>query len=172
MAEKQFNTDLFATAAKTLNASFGGSLLLGVNYNSRRRATLSGAISNLLVPTAPDILTNALNSNLSANNFNSLIRAYAYYAQAELQAYDQLFLTLTGRSESASTFGAKTKSSFFFPAAALAWQFSKLSGLASSSALSFGKLRLTLGQVGIQPQPYQNLPPSARPITATCSPGA
>ncbi|WP_310391722.1 SusC/RagA family TonB-linked outer membrane protein [Hymenobacter sp.] len=156
IAEKQFNADAFATATKTLSPRFGGSLLLGVNYNSRRRATLSSAISNLIVPTAPDILTNALNSNLSASNLNSLVRTYAYYAQAEVQAYDMLFLTLTGRSESASTFGAQTNSSFFFPSAALGWQFSKLGGLETNSVLSFGKLRLTWGQVGIQPQPYQN----------------
>lgn len=156
ISEKQFNTDVFATARKTINENFGGSLLLGVNYNSRRRATLSDAITNLIVPTAPDILTNALNSNLTAGNTNSLIRTYAYYAQAEVQAYNSLFLTLTGRNESASTFGAGTNASFFFPSAALAWQFSQLSGLANSSALSFGKLRLTWGQVGIQPQPYLN----------------
>ncbi|MCF2488650.1 SusC/RagA family TonB-linked outer membrane protein [Dyadobacter sp. CY347] len=156
ISEKQFNTDVFAVANTTFNNDFSGSLLLGVNYNSRRRATLSGAISNLIVPSAPDILTNALNSNLSANNYNSLIRTYAYYAQADLQAYDMLFLTLTGRSESASTFGSKTKNSFFFPSAALAWQFTKLNALADNDFLSFGKLRLTLGQVGIQPQPYQN----------------
>ncbi len=156
ITDKQFNTDVFATATKTVSTDFSGSLLLGVNYNSRRRATLSDAITNLIVPTAPDILTNALNSNLSASNYNSLIRTYAYYAQAEVQAYNQLFLTLTGRNESASTFGAKTSSSFFFPSAALAWQFSKLPGLETSSILSFGKLRMTWGQVGIQPQPYQN----------------
>ena len=156
LTEKQFNTDVFATATKTLNPNFSGSLLLGVNYNSRRRATLAGAISNLLVPTAPDILTNALNSNLSASNYNSLVRTYAYYAQTEVQAYDMLFLTLTGRSESASTFGSKTSSQFFFPSAALAWQFSKVGSLATSPVLSFGKLRLTWGQVGLQPQPYQN----------------
>ena len=156
ITEKQFNTDVFATATKTFNSNFGGSLLVGGNYNSRRRATLSDAITNLIVPTAPDILTNALNSNLTVGNFNSLIRTYAYYAQADVQAYDMLFLTLTGRNESASTFGARTASGFFFPSAALAWQFSKLNGLRGSSFLSFGKLRLTVGQVGIQPQPYLN----------------
>jgi len=156
ITEKQFNTDVFATASKTFNSDFGGSLLVGVNYNSRSRATLQNAITNLIVPTAPDILTNALNSNLMAGNYNSLIRTFAYYAQADVQAYNQLFLTLTGRNESASTFGAKTSSSFFFPSAALAWQFSKLAALESSSWLSFAKLRLTWGQVGIQPQPYQN----------------
>ena len=155
LVEKQFNTDVFATANKMFNNNFGGSLLLGVNYNSRRRATLTSAITNLIVPTAPDILTNALNSNLSAGNANSLIRTYAYYAQAEVQAYDQLFLTLTGRNESASTFGSQTDPSFFFPSAALAWQFSKLGGL-TNRFLNAGKLRLTWGQVGIQPQPYQN----------------
>lgn len=156
ITEKQFNTDVFATANKTFSNDFSGSLLVGVNYNSRRRATLSDAITNLIVPTAPDILTNALNSNLSAGNSNALIRTYAYYAQAEIQAYNSLFLTLTGRNESASTFGATTNSSFFFPSAALAWQFTQLNALANRSVLSFGKLRLTWGQVGIQPQPYLN----------------
>jgi TonB-linked SusC/RagA family outer membrane protein len=156
ITEKQFNTDVFASANKTFNNNFSGSVLVGVNYNSRRKAILSDAITNLIVPTAPDILTNALNSNLSASNYNSLIRTYAYYAQAEMQAYNMLFLTLTGRQESASTFGSKTNSSFFFPSAALAWQFTKLKGLETSPILSFGKLRLTWGQVGIQPQPYQN----------------
>lgn len=156
ITEKQFNTDVFANSSKTFNNNFSGSLLVGVNYNSCRRATLSDAITSLIVPTAPDILTNALNSNLTAGNYNSLIRTYAYYAQAEVQAYNMLFLTLAGRNESLSTFGAKTNSSFFFPSAALAWQFSQLSGLQNNSLLSFGKLRLTWGQVGIQPQPYQN----------------
>ncbi len=156
ISEKQFNTDVFATANKAFSNDFSGSLLIGGNYNSRRRATLSDAVTNLIVPTAPDILTNALNSNLTAGNYNSLIRTYAYYAQADVQAYNMLFLTLTGRNESASTFGSKTNSSFFFPSAALAWQFSKLKGLQGNPVLSFGKLRLTWGQVGIQPLPYLN----------------
>jgi len=156
VSEKQFNTDLFAAANKKFNKDFNGTLLLGVNYNSRRRATQSDAISNLIVPTAPDILTNALNSNLSASNYSSLIRTYAYYAQADLEAYDMLFLTLSGRSESASTFGTNANSSFFFPSAALAWQLTKIKGLDDIPFLDFAKLRLSWGQVGIQPQPYLN----------------
>ena len=154
--ERQLNADAFATASKALNNDLKGSLLVGVNYNSRRRSTLSDAITNLIVPTAPDILTNALNSNLTAGNSNLLIRTYAYYAQADVQAYDMLFLTLTGRNESASTFGARTNASFFFPSAALAWQFTKLRAMQGNAFLSFGKLRATWGQVGIQPQPYLN----------------
>ncbi|UKT64684.1 SusC/RagA family TonB-linked outer membrane protein [Pedobacter mucosus] len=156
ISEKQFNTDIFASANKSFSENFGGTVLVGVNYNSRRRATRSDAISNLIVPTAPDILTNALNSNLSASNYSSLIRTYAYYLQTDLEAYDMFFLTLSGRSESASTFGDSASNSFFFPSAALAWQITKIKGLDNIPFLNFAKLRLTWGQVGIQPQPYLN----------------
>jgi len=156
VSEKQFNSDLFAVAKTTFSKNFSGSLLAGFNYNTRRRATLSGSISNFIIPGAPDILTNAVNSNLSANNYNSLIRTYGFYAQADVEAYNVLFFSFTGRNESASTFGSKTRNSFFFPSAAVAWQFSQLGLFSNNSFFSFGKLRLSWGQVGIQPQPYQN----------------
>ncbi|MDJ1494323.1 SusC/RagA family TonB-linked outer membrane protein [Cytophagaceae bacterium DM2B3-1] len=156
ITEKQFNTDLFARATKKLGTGFDATLLVGVNYNSRLRSWLYSQITDFIVPSAPDILTNAQNTNLQASNYTSLMRTYAYYAQAELQGYDQFFLTLTGRSESASTFGAKANSSFFFPSAALAWQFTKIAALRENPVLSFGKLRVNWGQVGIQPQPYKN----------------
>ncbi|TWR25892.1 SusC/RagA family TonB-linked outer membrane protein [Mucilaginibacter pallidiroseus] len=156
LMEKQFNSDIFASANKTWSDNFKGTLLAGFNYNNRRRSTRSDAISNLIVPTAPDILTNALNSNLVAGNTTSLIRTYAYYLQTDVEALDMFYLTLTGRNESASTFGNKTSSSFFFPSAALAWQLTKLKAFNQISFLEFAKLRATWGQVGIQPQPYQN----------------
>jgi TonB-linked SusC/RagA family outer membrane protein len=156
IAEKQFNTDLFAIAKHTINENFRSSYLFGFNYNSRRAESVSNAITNLIVQNGPDILDNALNTNLKANNVASLLRTYAFYTQIDLEAYNTLFLTLTGRNESASTFGKQTKNSFFFPSAALAWQFSDLNFLKDKSAFSFGKLRITWGQVGIQPRPYEN----------------
>ena len=131
-------------------------MLVGFNYNNRRRASLSAGITNFIIPTAPDILTNAVSSNSSVGNFDALDRTYGVYAQADVSAYDMLFFTFTGRNESASTFGTKTKNSFFFPSAAVAWQFSQLKYFDNPSIFSFGKLRFTWGQVGIQPQPYQN----------------
>lgn len=156
LSEKQFNTDVFAVAKKTFGNNFNGSLLTGFNYNSRRRASLTAAITSFIIPNAPNILTNATNANLSAGNFNSLLRTYGFYAQADLEAYKMFYFTFTGRNESASSFGSKTKNSFFFPSAAVAWQFSQLNVFSDKSIFSFGKLRVTWGQVGIQPQPYQN----------------
>ncbi|MFM7485567.1 MAG: TonB-dependent receptor domain-containing protein, partial [Cytophagales bacterium] len=103
---------------------------------------------------APPLLSNALNTNLSASNESSLIRTYAYYAQVNLEALDMFYLELTGRNESASTFGPKAAKSFFFPSASLAWQFTKLKALQGNSILSFGKVRAAYGEVGIQPIPY------------------
>jgi TonB-linked SusC/RagA family outer membrane protein len=151
--ESQLNTDLFARTSKTFGSNFTANLLVGVNYNNRQRETVHTQITNFIIPSAPDLLTNALNSNLQAFNYRNQIRTFAYYAQADLQAYDMFYLTLTGRQESASTYA----NSFFFPSAALAWQFTKLSALKDNSFLSFGKLRLSWGQVGIQPQPYLNI---------------
>ncbi len=148
--EKQINMDFFAKASKTFNENFTGTLLGGVNYNDRFRETDHTQITAFTVPDAPTNLNNGLTSNLQAFTYKTRIRTFAYYAQADLQAFNQVFVTLTGRSESASTFA----NSFFFPSAAVAWQFTKLESLKDNSVLSFGKLRVTWGQVGIQPQPY------------------
>ncbi|PGH41957.1 MAG: SusC/RagA family TonB-linked outer membrane protein [Candidatus Nephrothrix sp. EaCA] len=152
-SESQFNSDFFATALKQFNKNFSISFMAGVNFNDRKRETDYASLSTFTTPSAPPNLNNGLNSNLQAYNYFSHIRTLAYYAHANLSAYDQLYLTLTGRSERASAYA----NSFFFPSASLAWQFTKLGALQAQSILSFGKLRVTWGKVGIQPQPYLGL---------------
>ena len=44
---------------------------------------------------------------------------------------------------------------FFYPSASAAWQFTQL--ISNKSFLNFGKLRVSYGVVGRQPDPYQNL---------------
>ena len=61
-----------------------------------------------------------------------------------------LFLDLSARNEQASTYAG----SFFFPSASLAWQFTKLKAFADSKVLSFGKLRTSLGKIGVEPGAY------------------
>ncbi|MBY0433200.1 MAG: SusC/RagA family TonB-linked outer membrane protein [Cyclobacteriaceae bacterium] len=152
ITERQFNNDLFAKASKVFNENFSLTGLIGVNYNSRYRERVVTSITNFIIPEAPPLLNNALNTNLSAFNESSLIRTYAYYAQVNFEALNMLYVELTGRNESASTFGPKAAKSFFFPSASLAWQFTKL--IDNKSFLSFGKVRLAYGEVGIQPIPY------------------
>lgn len=152
--ERQFNNDLFARANKRFSDKFSITALLGVNYNNRYKEQIYNSINKFLVPDAPPLLTNALNSNLSASNYTEMIRTYAYYAQVNLELLNQVYIDLTGRNESSSTFGTNASKSFFFPSASVAWQFTKLAPLANSNILSFGKLRLSYGEVGIQPPVY------------------
>jgi hypothetical protein len=65
-----------------------------------------------------------------------------------------LFLNATLRAESASTFGEMADNTFYFPSASLAWQFTKIPGV-QSNLLSFGKLRISYGEVGVQPARYK-----------------
>lgn len=157
--ERQFNNDFFVRANKQYGDKFAFTALAGVNYNSRFKEIVYTSINDFLVADAPPLLNNALNSNLSASNETTLIRSYAYYGQLNLEALDMFFLELTGRNESSSAFGTTAGKSFFFPSASLAWQFTKLGGLQDNSTLSFGKFRMSYGEVGIQPQPYLNTTP-------------
>ncbi len=154
--ERQFNNDLFVKANKQFGDKFSFTAIAGVNYNSRFKEIIYTSINKFLVSDSPPLLNNALNSNLSATNETYLQRTYAYYASLTFEAFDMFFLELNGRNEAASTFGAQTKNSFFFPSASLAWQFTKLEPLKDNPILSFGKLRLAYGQVGIQPTPYRD----------------
>ncbi|MBC7923590.1 MAG: TonB-dependent receptor [Ferruginibacter sp.] len=87
-------------------------------------------------------------------NATSVIRTGALYGPLDVQAWQMLHFSFTGRAETASTFG-DAQHTFFYPSAGVAWQFTKLGPLAGSPWLAFGKLRFAYGVVGVQPGPYQ-----------------
>lgn len=150
LSEMQFNNDFIARATKQFSNDFGFNGLLGFNYNNRRYENVGATVKNFTLPGAPFDLNNSAGDSRFPFNTRQLIRTTATYAQLSFNAYDQLFLDLTGRAEQASTFA----NTFFFPSAAFAWQFTKLPVFKENKVLSFGKLRLTYGEVGVQPSPY------------------
>ena len=152
--ETQTNADVFARATKSFGKNFSINGLVGFNFNERRYDRLGGSINSFILPYAPANLDNATPASSSTSDFSSTIRTAAAYFTASADLYDQLFVTVTGRQEAASTFGAAAQSSFFYPSASAAWQFTKLGALANNAVLNFGKLRLGYGVVGIQPPVY------------------
>lgn len=149
--ETQFNNDLFAKGDFSLGKNFGLSALVGWNFNHRIFDNVGATVRNFINEDILNPIFDFGNSAADARfpfNSQSYIRTTAGYAQLSFNAYDQLFIDLTGRSEAASTFNNQ----FFYPSASLAWQFSKL--IESNGFLSFGKLRLSYGEVGVQPAPY------------------
>lgn len=154
IAETQVNNDFIAQATKPVTDQFGGTLLVGFNLNERRADQVGASVTGILNPFSPYQLPNSPSTARSPFNVGSVIRTGAVYAQADLAAMDMFFLTLTGRAETASTFGS-AQNTFFYPSTALAWQFTKLARFRDNNRLNFGKLRVAYGTVGVQPAPYQ-----------------
>jgi TonB-linked SusC/RagA family outer membrane protein len=151
----QFNTNLYANARKKFSDFFKGSILLGFNYNNLQYNNVGATSTNFIIPEAPPNLQNSPPSNRSAFNVASTQRTTAGFTEINGEFADQVFITATGRAESASTFGPQAQSVFFYPSITGAWQFSKMTG--TSDFFSFGKLRASYGIVGKQPGPYLNL---------------
>jgi TonB-linked SusC/RagA family outer membrane protein len=154
ITETQLNNDLLVQVSKEFSADFRGTLLTGLNLNHREADQVGAQVSNLLNPFSPPQLQNSSLTSRLPFNATSIIRTGALYGQLDVQTWQMLYFSLTGRAETASTFG-NSQRTFFYPSAGVAWQFTKLAPLADSRWLSFGKLRLAYGVVGVQPGAYQ-----------------
>src|SRR5699024_987249 len=124
--------------------------------NQRSKQSISGTITGFIDPDSP--LRNFVNGRAGSyglSNSRTLRRNAAMYSSIDLNYRNYLHLLLTGRFESASTFGELSKSSFFFPSATVAWQFHKIMDL--PEAISFGKLRSSVALVGVEPVMYRTI---------------
>ena len=156
-----FNMDYIAKATKVFGSNFDGDLLVGFNYNNKQRVVEGTTIENFIIFTdlAEGVrdVDNALAENRYATSILGSERTAATYTAGNFSAYDQLFLNATLRAEWASTFGEQSDKAFLFPSTSLAWQFSKLPVL-QSDIFSFGKLRASYAEVGVQPSRYNTFP--------------
>lgn len=96
-----------------------------------------GAGSVLVAPT----------SSARSEGFNS------YFGRVNYGLKDRYLLTVTGRMDGSSKFGANNRYAFF-PSAALAWRMSEEDFLSGSSLISNLKLRASYGETG-----NANIPP-------------
>jgi TonB-linked SusC/RagA family outer membrane protein len=154
VSESQFNTNLYATAKKRFSDMFGGSFILGFNYNSREFNQVGAQGVGFIVPDAPPNFGNTDPNNRVPFNLATTIKTAATFADVNVDIANQVFINLTARAESSSTFGPDAKSLFLYPSASVAWQFTQL--MANKDLLNFGKFRVSYGVVGRQPDPYLN----------------
>jgi TonB-linked SusC/RagA family outer membrane protein len=151
------NMDYIAKAGSKLGRNFSGTLLVGFNYNNRQLITDGSEIINFIqftdVASGIRDIDNALPENRFVRSTFGQERTVGVYSSGTLSAYDMLFVNATLRGESASTFGDGGDNTFLFPSVSVAWQFTELSE-SPSDLLSFGKLRFSYGEVGVQPSRY------------------
>ncbi len=150
-----FNADLIAKGSRKFGKNYHLSGLVGFNLNQKQISVNGSEISNFIqftdVNSSTRDIDNALPENRIVESTFGLERTVGLYSSITLSAFDQLFLTGTLRSETASTFGDTSDNTFLFPSTSLAWQFQDLLNL---DPLSFGKLRISYGEVGVQPGRY------------------
>lgn len=151
------NMDYIARATANLGPDFGGNMLIGFNYNYRELIQDGSSINNFIlfqdVESGIRDIDNALPENRQVTSTFGSERTVGVYTSFNFDAYNMFFLNATLRAESASTFGDEADNTFYFPSASLAWQFTELPGL-KSDFFSFGKLRFSYGEVGVQPARY------------------
>lgn len=153
--ETELNGDLFGRVTKNFGRNFNLSYVLGANINDRQYYNIGATITGYLVPDAGPSFANASALNKNPVNARSHIRTTRGYTTGTLAAYDAVFLTASLAAESSSTFGEKSKRTFYYPSADIAWQFTKLPIFQNTDLLTFGKLRASYGVVGVQPLPYR-----------------
>jgi len=99
-------------------------------------------------------LSNA--SDRYASNQLFEINTSAWFGQAEFEYKNMLYLTLTGRYETSSTFELDNNS-FFYPSASLSFVFTEVWNN-RPDWFNFGKLRYSYAQVGVSPIAYATRP--------------
>ncbi len=147
------NSDLIGRATHSFSDDFSSTLLVGFHLDNTELQNTGIVGTAFIIPTAPPTLTNA--ASYAPGESKVITRDAALYGQLNLNFYKQLFFTFAGRDESASTYGPKAPSLFFYPSASVAWEFTQLPMFKDNSILSFGKVRAAYGMAAVQPGAYQ-----------------
>lgn len=147
---REINSDFILNFNKKLSSAFTLNAFVGHNVNQRSQDEFDAYASNLNVPR----FYNLANSNNSPTikTFQSLRRIVGVYGQAELAFNDYLYLTVLARNDWSSTL-PKGKNSYFYPGANVSFVFSDLF-TAVQGTLSYGKVRVSIGQTGRDSDPY------------------
>ncbi|MBA3578537.1 MAG: SusC/RagA family TonB-linked outer membrane protein [Gemmatimonadaceae bacterium] len=145
--------NLLLTGTRTFNPWLAGTLTLGQNLNSRRFKQFFAQGGTLVAPE-PFQLDNTIATNLTTDEFESLIHAQSYFAQTTVDLWNQVFLTGSLRNDGFSTFG-KSKQRHWFPKVSAAWNFGDRFGM--GGLIPSGKLRVAYGEAGQEPPVYATI---------------
>jgi TonB-linked SusC/RagA family outer membrane protein len=141
--------NLTATARRDFGESVGSTLTVGHNLSYRAFRTFSVVGRTLIAPKPFNIL-NTLTRD-PPSDYQQEIRGDSYFGQLTLDLFDQLFLTGALRRDGSSTFDEDNRYATF-PKASAAWTFTNMFN--PGNFLTLGKLRVSYGEAGQEPQPY------------------
>jgi TonB-linked SusC/RagA family outer membrane protein len=146
---EEINTDLLARASETFG-DFSTAITVGSQLNHRQDDNTFSRGTALAVADFYN-LSNA--SILYTDNQTYIRRLAGIFLTADIGYRDLVYLTVGGRNDWASTFGAEAKSSFFYPNASISFILSEV--MPENDVLSYAKLRASFARAGREPDPFQ-----------------
>ncbi len=147
----QIDHNLTATASWKTSDNLAGTFTVGQNLNHRKNTLRGTTGRNLIAPDLFNLQNTITRDPIIDQQFKTRIEGY--FAQATVDIAQQLFLTGAIRYDGSNTYGEANRRAWF-PKGSVAWNFvrSKPEGV-----LSYGKLRASYGEAGIEPDPYQTV---------------
>nr|WP_199074983.1 SusC/RagA family TonB-linked outer membrane protein [Pedobacter sp. ASV19] len=146
---RSINNDLIFSYTKKVSDKLQIDAKIGGNIYNRKLDELYTQGDGLIAPG----FNNIYNAKaLKSANFIIPYRKTGIYYDINLAYDNMLFFETTGRNDWTSTL-PKGKNGFFYPSANLSFVFSELDGM-KDGALSFGKIRASIAQVGKDPGPF------------------
>ena len=144
----QMYSDLILTATKDINQDVNFNITVGNNLTSTDINYLYARGRDLTIPDFYN-LSNA--ADLYASQTTTKTRIAGFFGDLGFEYQSMLFLNITARNDWSSTYGPN-RSSAFFPSVSGSFVFSEI--LNTNDIWSFGKIRASYAQAGIEPQPY------------------
>ena len=148
--DRLFDHNLTATGTHQFNRNVRGGLTVGQNLNETYFRQVDIFAQTWLAP-APFKLQNTTTRTLP-NDAEQRRRVEGYFAQANVDLYDQLYLQARIRNDANSAF-SRGHQRAWYPGGSAAWSFAKAVHL-PENIVSFGKVRLAYGESGQQPPLY------------------
>ncbi|QFZ53871.1 SusC/RagA family TonB-linked outer membrane protein [Oceanihabitans sp. IOP_32] len=148
--EKVQNFNIFIQSSHDISDDFNLNWVLGTSLDRKELAWVTGTSENFTNPIVDDlrIFSNASAADNSIENYKEETRKHGAYATIGTELFNQLYFEFAGRYERPSTL----ETNLFYPSASFGWKFSEIIG--ENDILSFGKIRASYGEIGIEPQPY------------------
>ncbi len=139
----QVNFDAIGRASVKVRDGLRMTIVAGWNFNDNSRQFNSTSLTAFQADV--DLATSQLNTaneNTSFRTRRRYRRSNRGYSIVTLDLFDQVYVSMSNTLEASSTLNGQ----FYYPAIDVAWQFSDN---LDAKWLSFGKLRASYGQVGV-----------------------
>lgn len=148
-SSSDFNADFMLLANKKVNDDFTIMGTMGYSFNQRQSRSMYTEVIGLDIPYYYNLANSSAAPIISAVTSDRIISGW--FASAELDYKNMVYLNVSGRNDKSSTLPASQRS-YFYPGASLSFVFTEM--MEDKGILSYGKIRAGVAKTGKDADPY------------------